>query len=132
MVKRANDPSGQEDHGGEERRSGCRRHCQELQAGEQKGNHDGREYLEKALNPEVHHPPPPVFRGDQMALLPIHEPGRIEQRNGDTGDEKEYEQRLVLGTTCQCRSKRTEHEPKTEEETEKKKYLPETTENNIL
>ena len=101
------------------------------QAGEQKGNHDGGE-LEKALDPEVHHPPPPVFRGDQMALLPIHQSGSIEQRNGDTGDQKEYEQRLVLRLTCQCRAEGTDHESQPEDKPDEEYYLPAATEINVL
>ena len=38
-------------------------------------DHHRCEYFEEAFNPEVNHPPAPVFGGDKMAALPVHQAG---------------------------------------------------------
>ena len=42
---------------------------------EEECDHHGGEYFEEAFNPEVNHPPAPVFGGDEVAALAVHQAG---------------------------------------------------------
>ena len=68
----------------------------QLETREEEGNDDGGEDFEESFDPEVNDPPAPVFGGDEMAALTVHEAGGIEERNGDAGDEEEDEQGAVF------------------------------------
>ena len=78
----------------------------QLEPREEECDDDGGEYFKEPFNPEVNYPPAPVFGGDQMAALAVHQAGRIEERDGNAGDEEERKQSTVLALANQRRLER--------------------------
>ena len=78
MVERSNDAACQEDDGGEQHRARCAANLKQPEARKEECDHDGCEYFEEAFNPEVNNPPAPIFRGDQVTALAVHQSGCVE------------------------------------------------------
>ena len=64
---------------------------EQFQAGEQERNHDGGEYFKEAFDPKVNNPPAPVFGGDQIAALAVHQSSGVEKRDRDAGDDEHHQ-----------------------------------------
>ena len=105
----------------------CGANLDQLEPGEQECDHNGCEYFEEAFNPEVNHPPAPVFGGDQMAALTVHQSGCIEERNRDAGDEKQHQQRAGLRSCDKRRLERATISTQPKHESDKEQNLPEAT-----
>ena len=72
-MKRTDDSTRQKDGGREERSLGCGANLDQLEPREEEPDHNSCEYFEEAFNPEVNHPPAPIFGGDEMAALAVHQ-----------------------------------------------------------
>src|SRR5450755_2881956 len=101
MMEGADDSAGEEDRSRKEGCLGCGANLDELEPRKEKRDHHRGKYLKEALDPEMNHPPAPVFGGDEMAALSVHEASGIEERNCNAGDEKECEQSPILALANQ-------------------------------
>ena len=110
MMEGADDSAGKEDGRREERGLGSGSDLNQLESREQEPDHNSREYFEEAFNPEVNHPPAPVFRRYKMAALTVHQARRIEERNGNAGDKKQDQKRAVLALANQRRLESRDHQ----------------------
>ena len=76
---------------------------EQLQPREQEGDHHRGEDFKESLDPQVNHPPAPVFGGDQMAALAVHQARGIEQRDRDAGNQEQQQQRVAFVRLSQGR-----------------------------
>ena len=101
-------------------------------AGEQEGDHDGGEDLEEALDPEVHHPPPPVLGHRQVRVPVPHQAGAVEQRDRRRGEEEQAQQVPVRVRVAEGRPHRPGHQDQPEEQADEQEDLPEPAEVDVL
>src|ERR1035437_2137301 len=80
----------------------------------------------------MNYPPAPVFGGDQMAPLSVHQASSIEEWNRNAGDEEEREQGAVLALANQRRLERSHHQYKPQNQADEQKYLPESSQVDIF
>ncbi len=131
-MKGADDSAGEKDRRGEH--DGARRggHREQLQAGEEERDHHRGEHFEKAFHPEMHHPPSPVFRGDQIAALAVHQAGGVEKRDRDTREQEHQQQRVALVSFQERRLQSAPHQPQPESKSAEQQNLPEAAQVHVL
>ena len=131
-MKGANDSAGQKDGGREERSLGCGANFDQLEPREKEPDHHGCEYFKEALNPEVNYPPAPIFGGNKMAALTVHQASRIKERNRNAGDEEERQKRAVFTLANERRFESRDHQDKPKNQSDEQKNLPEASEIDIF
>ena len=89
VMEGAEDATGHEHDGGEQHVDRCRLRAHQAEFHEQEADDGHREHLEEALDPEVHHPPAPVFDHRQMRVLVPHQSGAEQQTDGRGGQEQQ-------------------------------------------
>src|SRR5262245_29348823 len=77
-------------------------------------------------------PPTPIFCSHKVAGLSIHQTGCVEERNRDTRNQKERQQRLAFATGCQRGFEPPPHQPQPENEAAKQQDLPNTAEIDVF
>ena len=131
-MEGADDSAGQEDRGREERSLGCGANLDQFEPREKEADDDSGEHFKEAFNPEMNYPPAPVFSGDEMAALSVHQSSGVEERDGNAGDEEEDQKRAVFALANQSRLESCDHQDKPENETDEQKYLPEAAEVDVF
>src|SRR5947209_10881721 len=124
MVERSDDAAGKENDRREQHGARGAANLEELEARKEEGDDYGGEDFKESLDPEVNHPPAPVFGGDQMAALAIHQSSGIEHGDGDAGDEEQRKQGAVFAIALECRFEGADHEHQPEHQADEEQDLP--------
>ena len=126
VVEGAEDAAGHEHDGREQHVDGRGTPAHQPELDEQEAHHRDREHLEEAFDPQVHHPPAPVFDRGHVRVLAPHQPGRVQQRDGDGGQEQQADDRGDLVLAPQRRPQRAPHQQQPQQQADEQEDLPET------
>ena len=111
----------------------ARGRAQQAHAREEEGDHDGGEDFEEAFDPEVHHPPAPVF-GDRQVRVPApHQTRAVEEPRSRRELRKNSASRWRLSTRpADRRPQRAAHQSEPDEQSDEQEDLPESAEIDVL
>ena len=105
-------------------------HRHEFQPREEKRDHDGREHLEEALDPEVHDPPAPVLGHRQVGLPAVAERRDVEHSDRRRRNQEHRQQRPLVVRLLQGGQHRADHQRPPEKE--EQQDLPESAEVDVV
>ena len=101
----ADDAARQEDRGREQRGLGGERRANQAQPREEERDHRGGEDFEEAFDPQVDHPPAPVFDDRQVRVLSPRQTRAVEQADGAGGEQEEHEQTALFAGDFERRAR---------------------------
>ena len=131
-MERADDSTREEDGRREKRRLGCGANLDQLETREEEADHNRGKHFEEAFNPEVNHPPAPVFGSDKVTALTIHQSRGIEERDGNAGDEEQDQKRAVFALANERRLQSRDHQDQPKNQADEQQDLPESSKIDIF
>ena len=97
VVHRAENAAAEINRGGKNHRGRGRGGSQQPHAREQEGDDDRGKHFKEAFDPEVNHPPAPVFGHGQVRLPSPHQTGTVKQSDGSGGEQEQAQADGGLG-----------------------------------
>src|SRR5579885_3121516 len=120
----ADDSAGEKNRGGKQGTFGGESGLNQAKTRKEKCDHRGGENFEEALNPEVNHPPAPIFDDGEVRVLAPGESSAVEKTDRRGGHEEKPQERLLFAAELQGGTDGAHDKEKPDQETQEEKHLP--------